>query len=236
MPATLPAAVLWDMDGTLTDTEPYWQAAEARLAAQFGKEWTHADQLALVGMDLIDAAREVIAKTGMPLEPEEIVHRLLVDVVEQTRAAVPWRAGARELLAALQSAGVPCALVTMSWTSLAQAVIEQLPEGTFDVVVTGDIVTHGKPHPEPYLTAATMLGVSPSQCVAIEDSRTGVASARGAGVPTLGVENLQQLSPEPGLVITTTLAGLTPEDLVPLFEPHLVPGDLDRTRSGGING
>ena len=164
-----PAAVLWDMDGTLVDTEPYWIEAEFQIVESFGGQWSDEHAHHLVGSDLIDAAEYIIANSPVTLTPVELVERLLDHVVASIRREIPWRPGARELLSALNSAGIPCALVTMSWRRFADAVIEALPPGSFVEVVCGDDVTHGKPHPEPYLTAAQRLGVRPEDCVAIED-------------------------------------------------------------------
>ena len=152
--AAPPAAVLWDMDGTLVDTEPYWMAGEHELVAAFGGTWTDDDARSIIGFDLLDAAAELRDRGGVDLEPEEIVERLLDGVVARVREHVPWRPGARRLLTELNALGVPCALVTMSWARLVDAVVEALAPITFQAVVTGDEVEHGKPHPQPYLLAA----------------------------------------------------------------------------------
>ena len=185
----LPAAVLWDMDGTLVDTEPYWMAAEVGLSAEHGGSWDESLAVELIGMSLEASAAELQRRAGIRGTVDEIVHELMHRVVAQIRAdGVPWRPGARELLAAVRAAGVPCALVTMSWRPLTNVVLEAIEPGTFDVVVTGDEVDHGKPHPEPYLRAAAALGVDPADCVAIEDSLPGVASATAAGTRVLAVQ------------------------------------------------
>ena len=121
-----------------------------------------------------------------------------------------------KLLSALRDQGVPSALVTMSWRSLADAVVGALPDGTFAAVVTGDEVSHGKPHPEPYRAAARLLGVSAEDCVAIEDSPTGVRSAVAAGVPTLAVPHVVAVPEIAGAVHLDTLSGLTPAALADL--------------------
>jgi HAD superfamily hydrolase (TIGR01509 family) len=212
----LPAAVLWDMDGTLVDTEPYWIACERELVARYGHEWSDEDAHALVGNPLLLSAEIMRERGHVPLPAEDIVEVLLDGVVARVREHVPFRPGARELLEGLVAAGVPCALVTMSYRRFTDAVVGALPPGTFDVVVPGDEVTHGKPHPEPYLTAAARLGVAPADCVAIEDSPTGVASAVAAGVPTLAVEHLVTIAPGPHRTIVHTLETWTPEDLAKL--------------------
>ncbi len=185
----LPAAVLWDMDGTLVDTEPYWIQAEFDLAARHGGAWSREHALNLVGQDLLDSGRYIREHMGIDLEPSEIVEQLLDSVVEQVERAVPWRPGARELLADLASYGVPCALVTMSYRRFVAPVLAALPAEAFRVVVTGDAVSRGKPHPEPYLKAAQELRVDPAACLAIEDSNTGARSAEAAGCVVLVVPN-----------------------------------------------
>lgn len=185
---TLPAAVLWDMDGTLVDTEPYWIRAEQELVAEHGGTWTHEQALQLVGNALTVSATILRDQGGVDLPVDAIVDRLLGQVVAQVRERVPWQPGALELLTSLAEAGVPCALVTMSYSALAEEVVSRGPEGAFATLVTGDQVTRGKPDPEPYLVAAERLGVDAAACVAIEDSPTGIASARAAGIATLGVE------------------------------------------------
>ncbi|HET7688901.1 MAG TPA: HAD family phosphatase [Nocardioidaceae bacterium] len=184
-----PVAVLWDMDGTLVDTEPYWIEVETELVAAHGGTWSQADALNLVGNDLIESGRYIREHGGVDLEPAEIVELLLDGVVEHVRREVPWRPGALELLADLQRVGIPCALVTMSYRRFVEPVLDALPPGTFQIVVTGDAVQQGKPHPEPYLKAAALLGVSPADAVAIEDSNTGARSAEAAGCTVLVIPN-----------------------------------------------
>ena len=124
-------AVLWDMDGTLVDTEPYWMRTEGELAARHGGTWTEQDSLNLVGNDLLDSGRYIREHMGIDLEPAEIVEQLLDGVIEQIRVAVPWRPGAVDLLNDLHAAGVPCALVTMSYRRFVDPILDSLPEGLF---------------------------------------------------------------------------------------------------------
>jgi HAD superfamily hydrolase (TIGR01509 family) len=186
------------MDGTLVDTEPYWIEAEYDLAESHGGSWSHEHALRLVGNDLLESGRYLREHAGIDLEPEAVVEGLLDRVVARVQERVPWRPGARELLADLRRHGVPCALVTMSYRRFVAPVLAGLPEGTFDAVVTGDAVTRGKPHPEPYQTAARMLGVSPADAVAIEDSDTGARSAEAAGCRVLVVPNHVRVPDDPG--------------------------------------
>ncbi|MCW2541161.1 MAG: Phosphorylated carbohydrates phosphatase [Frankiales bacterium] len=201
-------AVLWDMDGTLVDTEPYWIAAEYRLVEAWGGEWTQEDAHRLIGNPLLVSAEYIREHGGVDLPPPQIVDLLLADVIRDCRDAVPWRPGARELLAELSAARVPCALVTMSYAELARAVVEQLPTATFATLVTGDELEHGKPHPEAYLTAAARLGVAPADTVAIEDSLPGVASAEAAGCVVLSVPSHVPIPPAPTRTLRDTLVGV----------------------------
>lgn len=222
--AELPAAVLWDMDGTIIDTEPFWMAEETALVEAAGGRWTRADAEDLVGSELLRSARLILDRTPVTGSPQQVVDRLVAGVIARVRAEQPWRPGSVELLAELSSLGVPSALVTMSWTELADVVVEGLPPGTFSTVVTGDQVTRGKPHPEPYLVAASRLGVDPRRCVALEDSPTGAASATAAGVPTLGVPNVVPIPPRPGMRLLGSLAGVRARDLVALArDVHVEP-------------
>ncbi|MCU1420701.1 MAG: putative hydrolase [Microbacteriaceae bacterium] len=212
----LPAAILWDMDGTLVDTEPYWLAAEAELVASYGGTWTHEDGLQLVGAGLGHSA-SVLQGRGVELTADEIIQLLTDRVLDQIRVSVPWRPGARELLADVRAAGIPTALVTMSIRRMATHIASLMPEVGFDVVVAGDDVSHSKPHPEPYLHAAGLLGVDILDCVAIEDSTTGLASAVASGAVPIGVPLHSPLSEGLGYTIWPTLAGRGLADVAALF-------------------
>jgi HAD superfamily hydrolase (TIGR01509 family) len=192
-------------------------AEEHRLVEEHGGVWTDEHARQLVGNDLLVSAEYIRAHSPVALSPVEIVHELLAGVVVRVKEHVPWRPGARELLESLVSQGVPCALVTMSWESLATAVVSSLPKDSFAAVITGDVVLHGKPHPEPYLAAARLLGVDLAACIAIEDSPPGVASAVAAGIPTIAVPHHVPVPETVGAVEISTLAGIEVQDLLRLF-------------------
>lgn len=213
--APWPAAVLWDMDGTLVDTEPHWMAAEQHLASLLGGVWTEADALALIGSDLLVAGEHLRRHFDAQLTAAEIVDILVERVGAGLRAGMPWRPGARELFDAFAAEQVPQALVTMSYAVLAAPLVEELD---FAAVVTGDAVSHGKPHPEPYLAAARDLGVEPGDCLAIEDSATGAASASAAGCRVLAVPNLVPVPEGPRRVLVQTLETLDPGAVRALWE------------------
>lgn len=201
-------AVLWDMDGTLVDTEPYWIESEFELVEKYGGKWSTEHALNLVGNDLIESGRYIREHGGIDREPADIVEELLDLVVTHVERKVPWRPGAVDLLADLRANGVRCALVTMSYRRFVAPILARLPEGTFEVVVTGDAVTKGKPDPEPYQKAAAILGVDPARTLAVEDSNTGARSAEAAGCTVLVVPNHVPVLPGPRRVFLPSLDGL----------------------------
>jgi HAD superfamily hydrolase (TIGR01509 family) len=201
----LPSAVLWDMDGTLVDTEPFWFAAETELVGRFGGTWTHDQALSLVGSGLRDGAR-VLQQHGVGMTVDEIVDWQTDFVTERLVPPLPWRPGALALLAGLREAGVPTALVTMSVRRMAEAVAAAVPFGGFDV-------ERPKPHPEAYLRAAELLGVDIAECVAIEDSPPGLAAAVASGAATVGVPHQATLPEGDRWRLWTTLDGRGTEDL-----------------------
>lgn len=214
-----PAAVLWDMDGTLTDTEPLWLDAEQRLAGVYGARWGHEDALAVVGTPLLNTAR-IMHERGVALPPEQIVRTMARDVAARFAAAAaagaaPWHRGAIELAAAVAAAGIPQALVTSSPTEVASAAARAA--GVFSVVVSGDDVDLPKPDPAPYLQAAAALGVDLRNAVVIEDSPSGIAAGVAAGARVIAVETALPVRREPGLTVVGSLSelGLTDLELVP---------------------
>lgn len=213
----VPAAVLWDMDGTIVDTESHWIAAADEIARAHGLDPTADALAALVGTSLIDGA-ELMRGWGVEVPVDELVDRHLELAMRNTAVAgLSWRPGAVEMLAALRADGIPLALVTMSYRSYADAVIEALPAGTFDVIVTGDVVERGKPFPDAYLRAAELLEVDVHDCIAVEDSLIGLAAARAAGAHVLGIPHHVAIPPDAADAVWPTLAGRRVSDLrVPL--------------------
>ncbi len=181
------AAVLWDLDGTLVDTEPHWMSAELELAAAHHAAWTPADALSAVGRPLSITA-ELLRSRGVRLGLASVLTFLVDRVGAALAEAVPWQPGVPELLAAVRAAAVPMALVTSSPAVLADPVARAA--GVFETVVAREDVTRYKPDPEPYLVAVDRLGVAAADCVVIEDSASGIASALAAGAHVLAVPGL----------------------------------------------
>ncbi len=205
------------MDGTIVDTEPYWMQAEEELVGRFGGTWTHEDALQMVGNGLSVSA-VILQGAGVRLGVDEIIQNLTDRVQELLQSeGVPWRPGARELLAELGAAGVPCALVTMSMSPMAEQIVAMIGFPAFRLIVAGDHVVKPKPDPEAYLLAAARLGVPIAQCVAFEDSVPGVASAAASGDVTIAVPHIIALPAHPSYTIWPSLAGRTLSDIATVF-------------------
>ncbi len=219
-PTSTLQAALWDFDGTLADTEPLWIAAEFELVESLGGRWSYEHAHQLVGNALIDSGAYILRVIGRTdLEPAWVVSQLLGRVVEQMRDGhVEWRPGSLELLAALNAARVPCALVSASYRVLLDAALERLAPGSFQASVAGDEVQYGKPHPEPYQTACRKLAVDARQCVVFEDSGTGARSGNAAGAVVVAIEHMVPVPPAPRRVHVRSLADLDPASVARLLE------------------
>jgi HAD superfamily hydrolase (TIGR01509 family) len=185
-------AVLFDMDGTLVDSEKLWDVSMRELYARFGGVMTPEVRGATVGGSAESVIKLVFADLGLPPDPQEMadvadwLHEITGELFD---AGLPWCDGARELLEELAAADVPMALVTNTRRALTERALNSIGRHYFTVSVCGDEVPSGKPAPDPYRQAAALLGLDPAHCLAIEDSVTGAASAEGAGCPVLVVPN-----------------------------------------------
>jgi HAD superfamily hydrolase (TIGR01509 family) len=169
-------------------------------------------------MSLYDSSEIIKSKLDSDLSPQQIIDRLTEMVTSKLVGTLPWRPGAVELLRELKTANVKTALVTMSLHRMAKRVAEALDFDAFDLIVAGDDVSFGKPHPEPYLKAAAGLGVEPAFCIAFEDSKTGLTSAELAGTKAIGIPNVVGIPSEPGRTIWPSLKGVTLADLQALYK------------------
>jgi len=182
------AGVLFDMDGTLIDSEKMWEVGLRELAANLGGSLSDAARAEMIGTSTAESMR--ILHDDLGLIGRDVMESgdwLDTRVMELFADGLEWRPGARELVATVRAAGLPTALVTATRRALVDAALLTLGRHNFDVVVCGDEVERAKPDPMPYLLAATTLGVDPRACVAIEDSPTGVLSALAAGCIVVAV-------------------------------------------------
>lgn len=209
--------VMFDMDGLLVDSEPFWFQAESAVMARLGGRWEESDQNFLVGGSMDATVSYLLRKATRPAAPTTVADWL---VAEMTRLLltmpVPVLPGAAELVREVRAAGFPYALVTSSEPEIVAAVMTSLGAGTFPVVVCAADVAQAKPDPEGYLLAAAKLGVDPARCIALEDSRNGVAAAGAAGYRVVAVPSVVTVPEQPGLVVLDSLAGVGLADLADL--------------------
>ena len=201
-------AVLFDMDGLLVDTEPLWTVAEVELAERLGGVWGDEIKAAVVGTRLDLAVPTILRHYGVESTPAAVgaaTTFLLGRMVELFATDLPLHAGALELVDAVRERGTPTALVSSSFRVLVDAALALLGAHRFDVTVAGDEVTHGKPDPEPYLTACERLGAAPAASVVLEDAMSGVRSAEAAGCHVVAVPFVAPIPPAPRRTVVGTL-------------------------------
>ncbi|MBM9466061.1 HAD family phosphatase [Nakamurella sp. YIM 132084] len=221
-------AVLFDMDGTLTDSEKLWTVALERLAEELGGSLSEAARAAMVGQAIEASIRLLFDDLGIDGDHAAATRRLL-DLTEQIFGeGLPWRPGARELLHAVREAGLRTALVTATHRRLVETALETLGRDRFDAVVCGDEVSRGKPDPEPYRRAMELLGVGPQDCLAVEDSPTGTRAAADAGAVVLVVPSEVAVPQGPGRVFESTLETV---DVARLREIHATGRALSPVRA-----
>jgi HAD superfamily hydrolase (TIGR01509 family) len=198
-------AVLFDMDGLLVDTEPLWFEIESEMMARLGGDWSPADQAKLVGGSLQTTLDYLLGKATRPVSRERLARWMLDGMVSRlNRSRVRPRPGAFDLLAEVQAAGVPYALVTSSERVIMEGVLRATGL-RFPVTVCAEDVTRIKPDPEPYLLATKLLGADPASSVVLEDSPNGVTAAEAAGCRVIAVPNVAPVPPAPGRVIVDSL-------------------------------
>ncbi|WP_168198589.1 HAD family phosphatase [Nesterenkonia sp. NBAIMH1] len=179
-------AVVFDLDGTLIDTEGHYRDSAQRIVQEAGGRWTEDEDLEAVGMGLQDLAA-LLQHLGVSLGSGEIVDRIVEEVTSRLSAAVPWRPGALAFVAELQKEGLPIGVATMAHRPTVEQVLAAPEAPRFAAVVTGDDVSREKPAPDVYLRAAELLAVSPGAVVGVEDSLRGLAAVRAAGMCSVGV-------------------------------------------------
>jgi HAD superfamily hydrolase (TIGR01509 family) len=209
-------AVLFDMDGTLLDSEKVWDVALDDLAGWLGGELSTTARHRMVGSSLARSVAILHADLGIEADPESSGAYLTERTAELFGTDLVWKPGARELLVATQQSGVPAALVTSTHRRLTEIALDTIGREFFAAVVCGDEVRRPKPHPDPYLRAAELLGVGATRCVAVEDSPLGIAAAEAAGCAVLAVPSEVDIPAAPTRTVRQSLVGVSMAELAAL--------------------
>ncbi|WP_312714589.1 HAD family hydrolase [Corynebacterium flavescens] len=188
--ASKPAAIFWDMDGTLTDSEPLWAEATYFLSEQMGRRLTPTERLATVGATFSTTFRYCAQVAGIkaPVELEEDYRRAMFEYTKELFSQrLEVFPGIRDLLAQFGADGIPMMVTTNTERNVADAAIDAVGREHFVDTICGDEVEHGKPAPDMYREAARRLGLDPAQCLVFEDSATGMRAAVDAGCRVIGL-------------------------------------------------
>jgi HAD superfamily hydrolase (TIGR01509 family) len=209
-------AVLFDLDGLLIDSEPVWYEVEYALVERLGGQWSRAHQAECMGGTLDRSCAYILELTGADVSAEKIRDELLTEMAAHFHASLPLHHGAADLLDALEARGLPIGLVTSSYRVILDAALDTIGRDRFAVTVSGEDVTHGKPHPEPYLTACERLGVAPERTVVLEDAPLGVTSAESAGCVVVAVPTVARIEATPRRPVVSSLVDIDVDWLVNL--------------------
>ena len=208
------SAILFDMDGTLIDSEPLWLEAEIEIMKELGCNWDQQDQINCLGGP-IDKTENYMQDRSNNIKPFGYFTEKLDDVMEKKLSTklnlIP---NALEIINDCKRSELKIALVTASSGRLMKAVLKRFPVGIFDAVVSYDDVKRSKPDPEPYLLAAKTLGVDITNCVVLEDSLTGVQSGLSAGAQVVGIPHLVKMPSNPNLRVVESLSEINMDRLI----------------------
>ena len=214
------SAILFDMDGTLIDSEPLWLKAEIEVMAEVGCHWDEQDQINCLGGPA-ERTERYMQERSQNIKPYGYfinrLHEVMRARITNELELIP---NALSLLKECKDAGIKTALVTASSRDLMTIVLKRFPPGTFDVVVSGDDVEKSKPDPAPYLLAAKQLSVDILKCLVLEDSLTGVQSGLSSGAKVIGIPHLVQMSEDPNLRVISSLDEITLGDILGWY-PYL---------------
>ena len=211
-------ALLFDMDGTLIDSEPYWLASEIELMAEFGYKWTTEDQAACLGGPLERVGQYMSDLANGQREGLYFHHSLVERVSQKFHSGISVVPGGLDILLDVKRSKVPMALVSASPRVLVQAAIDSLPEHFFETSISSSDVGNTKPDPESYLKAAENLQVDIKNCLVIEDSLTGVQSGLASGAWVVAIPHLVPIEAGPRIRVINSLENQTLESLISLFD------------------
>jgi len=208
------SAILFDMDGTLINSEPLWLQAEIEIMAELGCHWDQQDQINCLGGPT-ERTEKYMQERSNYVKPFGYFEKKLDELIEyKLTNELELIPNARELLEECKAGGIKIALVTASNGRQMRSVLTRFPEGFFDATVSRDDVQKSKPDPAPYLLAANLLGVKNELCVVFEDSPTGVESGLRSGAQVIGIPHLIQMVPHVNLRVIDAIADVNLAQLI----------------------
>jgi len=208
------SAILFDMDGTIIDSEPLWLQAEIQVMAELGCHWDEQDQINCLGGPMERTEKYMQDRSGN-VKPYGYFGQRLNEVMKlkfvKDLELIP---NALELITKSKEAGLKTALVTASGRELMNSALTRFPENSFDIAISRDDVTNSKPHPEPYLMAAKRLEVKIEECLVLEDSMTGVRAGLDSGAQVVAISHIISITTEKNLRVISNLSEITFKQLV----------------------
>lgn len=208
----MPGALLFDMDGTLIDSEPLWHEEMRGFAREHGIEWTAEDAHWTTGRPMVEWA-DRMRERGVTMDRTSIIATVAGAVAAAVREETPWLPGSVALLERVAEAGVPAALVTNATRGNAEVLLQAAPTGALRFAITADDVERSKPDPEPYALAVRRLGADASASIAFEDSSSGARSAAASGARLWFLTTQLTASPVPAERTIATLADIDADAL-----------------------
>lgn len=208
------SAILFDMDGTIIDSEPLWLQAEIQVMAELGFHWNEQDQINCLGGPMERTEKYMQDRSGN-VKPYGYFGQRLNEVMKlkfvKDLELIP---NALELITKSKEAGLKTALVTASGRELMNSALTRFPENSFDIAISRDDVANSKPHPEPYLMAAERLKVKINECLVLEDSMTGVRAGLDSGAQVVAISHIIPIANEKNLRVISNLSEITFKQLV----------------------
>jgi HAD superfamily hydrolase (TIGR01509 family) len=208
------AAVVFDLDGVLVDSESVWDSARRQVVTRNGGRWQADATRTMMGMSSPEWSRYLHDKLDVPLEPERISELVVAALLDQYRRCLPLLPGAAAAVRRL-AGHWPLGLASSANRPVIDAVLQQAGiADCFTVTVSGEEVAAGKPAPDVYLTAARRLGVDAADAAAVEDSTNGLRAAAAAGMLVIASPN-REYPPEPDALALAALVVASLDDLTP---------------------
>jgi HAD superfamily hydrolase (TIGR01509 family) len=217
LPAFPFEAVLWDMDGTLVDSEPIWIEEERKMMNALGVNWSENDALHCIGGPLSRVDEYMRLRSGNVHQPYELTDQLILRMIERLANGVKFAPGAKDLIDEMHKKGIPMALVSASTRAIVDAALDSIGREYFHITVSNDDVNHSKPDPEGYLKAAEFLGVDIRKSLILEDSLTGVTAGINAGANVLAIPHFVDLPAGERIIQISTLFGIDMNEIARLY-------------------